>query len=361
MKKSVYFDNAAAAAADQEILQLYLQLSTEYFANAEAIHTLAYRARQALQSAAKRLSSALFGSSDHPVIWGNSATELFRVAASFDGFESSCASVLEHPSLLANLRNFTRLNTLNVTPAAQIDNIQLSECVDLASLYQVQSELGAIQQTSANFDKIAPRCRMIDAVQAAGKIPMDKNADIWIISGVKFGAPGGAAMVLAPDGAFTDKLLAHAEKCRRENYAVSRISVPMMLAMTAALEKAVGNMTENFRMISELNHFIRCECLNFGIVPTLPETVAVSPYILNLLLPTQESAVVIRALGERGVYAAAGSACSAESRQPSAALSALGLPPKKAFRALRLSFGTANRMEDAEIFLAELKTVLKNY
>ena len=61
------------------------------------------------------------------------------------------------------------------------------------------------------------------------------------------------------------------------------------------------------------------------------------------------------------VYAAAGSACSAESGQPSAALTALGIRGKRSFRALRLSFWKNNTVEDGEFFLSELKNVLKNY
>jgi len=71
--------------------------------------------------------------------------------------------------------------------------------------------------------------------------------------------------------------------------------------------------------------------------------------------------VVIRALSQRGIFAASGSACSAESNTPSPALTALGFPAKKAYRALRLSFGAGNTLEDAEIFISGLKNVLKNY
>ncbi len=361
MKKSVYFDYAASSVPDEEALRIFMRESMVHYANAEAVHALSYQARKVLKRAAFQVSKSLFGRDDFPVIWGNSATELFRVLASTPEFRKSCASALEHPALLANLENFSLLQKLPVGRDTRVKGDFSGISVDLACCHQIQSELGSIQDTAGFFSEIKGGCRMIDAVQAAGKMPLEKMADVWIISGVKFGSPGGAAMVLAPDGRFTEKILKHAEVCRKSDYAVCRVNIPMMLAMSAALEKAVSGMEENFRKISLINEIIRRGTADMGLIRTLPENVKNSPYILNLLLPAQESAVVVRALSERNVYVASGSACSAESDLPSTALTALGFPAKKAYRALRLSFGVENCEEDAEIFLAELKTVLKNY
>jgi cysteine desulfurase len=264
---------------------------------------------------------------------------------------------LEHPALTANFRKYTDFTPLAVDFCGRIIPGETEKTFDLAAQYQVQSELGII----GSCGTLSAGFRLIDAVQAAGKLPIERNADGWIISGVKFGSPSGAAMILAPNGKFTEKLLRHAEKCRREDYGIGRVSVPEMLTMAYALEKAVCGMDENFKKVSAINEFIRREVAGLGIFPTLPETVKTSPYILNLLLPEQESAVVVRALSEKGVFVASGSACSAESNRPSAALTALGMPAVKAYRALRLSFGADNSQEDAEIFISELKTMLKNY
>ena len=362
MGKSVYFDHAAASIPSKEVLDFYGNAAGKYFANPEAVHDLAYRVKRELTSAAERLSMLLFDRSDYPVIWGNSATELFGMLASFPEFTASAASLLEHPALLANLRSNTRFSHLPVTRRAGIIvPEQIPGDLPLACTHQVQSELGSMPQCGKLFSLLHPRCRMLDAVQAAGKMKLDKNSDIWVISGVKFGSPGGAAMLLAPDGAYTGKLLEYAGFLRKELYAVSRINVPEILTMVFAAEKAVAAMDENFNKVSEINRFLRRETAELGITPTLEADVDTSPYILNLLLPSQESAVVVRALGKAGIYTASGSACSAESGKPPLSLTAMGVSAKKAYRALRLSFGAANTPEDAEKFLAELKIVLKNY
>lgn len=361
MKKLVYFDNAASAIPLPEALETMRESSAKYFANSEAGHFLAHDVRRSLADAGRRLSEVFFGSGDYPVIWGESASELFRVLASFAGFDRSAAAELEHPALLANLKKFTSLTLLGSDRDGMIKCGGIVHNLPLLCCHQVQSELGSMPDCTAFFASCKAQCRMIDAVQAAGKIPLVKDADIWVISGVKFGSPGGAAMLLSPRGKFTDALLEHSDNCRKTEYSVSRHNVPMLLAMVRAAEISVASMKENLENVSAINHFIREGTNKMGIIPTMSEGIPVSPYILNLMLPEQESAVVVRALGMLGIAVASGSACSAESGKPSPALRALGIRGKMLYHSLRLSFSAGNTMDDAEIFLSGLKTVLKNY
>ena len=361
MEKIVYLDNAAAAVPDAGAVRVLAEESLRHYANAEAVHLLSYRAREALKSAGRRLSQAFFGRDDYPVIWGSSATELFRIFASCGGFRRTFYSALEHPALAVNLKKFSENTQLPVDRSGRIGSPDTEIIPDAFCFHQVQSELGVMQDCAALAEFFPSSCRLTDAVQAAGKFPLVRSGDCWVISGVKFGSPGGAAILLDPDSKYCEKLLEAAEVVRHRDYAVSRISVPVMLAMASAAETAAEHREENLQKISRLNSFIREGVKELGIESTLPSSAVVSPYILNLMLPEQESAVVVRALGERGVYAASGSACSAESGEPSPALQALGIRGRKLYRALRVSFGSANREEDGEIFLSELKKVLKNY
>ena len=118
----------------------------------------------------------------------------------------------------------------------------------------MQSELGIIQDTGKLFPAGSAEALLTDAVQAAGKIPLDKNSDILIISGVKFGSPGGAAMLLAPDGKFTGKLLEHAEKMRKKEETIKRRTLkdskkearkffvlPLILSHTVTIGKCISH------------------------------------------------------------------------------------------------------------------------
>ena len=238
---------------------------------------------------------------------------------------------------------------------------EVDKAPDAAVFCQVQSELGTVQDLDALFERLPGACRIVDAVQAAGKLELYPGADVWIISGAKLGAPGGAAALLDAKGRFTEKLLTYAKKYRHENYAAGRIPAAAALTLVYAAERCMARRESEYERIVSLRRMVTEACAGWHAFPTVPDGAEVSPYILNILLEHQQSAIVVRALSERGIYTASGSACSAESGEPSAALLALKRSRDEAYRALRISFGAATTAEDVKIFLFELENVLKNY
>ena len=360
--KTVYLDCASAMPPDPEVSDFYIRELQSNFANQEAIHHLAYRGRKAVSAAGEKLSAALTGSTDYQVIFGATATDIFRIITSFPEFSKAVSSKLEHPALQANLqRNCGDLKLLDADRNGVIIPPEQPLSCQLAAIHHVQSELGVIQNPDTIFNAAGGCCKMLDAVQSAGKLPFYHDADITVISGVKFGSPCGAAALLHPQSVFSEKLLKHAEKYRHHDYACGRVPVAAAATLAFAAEKQAAGREQNFRKISRLNALCRELCSSLDITPTIPDGVPVSPYILHLLLPFQEAAVIVRALSGAGVYIASGSACSAESDTPSPALRAIGLSGKTAYRALRISFGERNSEEDVIFFISALKKALKNY
>ena len=78
---SVYFDQAAAARPDPEVLAYYGEMVRLHYANQEATHSLGYELRRKLDRAAAELSTALTGHDGCRVIWGMNGTELFNLFA----------------------------------------------------------------------------------------------------------------------------------------------------------------------------------------------------------------------------------------------------------------------------------------
>ncbi len=357
--QELYWDCAAAMPPDRETLDFYRRMMEEHFANQEAIHLLAYRERQVLEQAERELAKLVTGRAADRVVWGGSATEIFRLIAASPVFKSAVFSTLEHPAVHANFKHLAP-EIWQAGTDGKIIAAPEAETAELACFHQVQSELGVIQDLSGLFNALPGACRMVDAVQAAGKMAV-QDADITVISGVKFGSPGGAAAILRHDGKFTEALWKHIRILRSEKYAVGRISVPLVLTMVYALQRAVDVQNERFGNLDALRQEIIAGCRRWDIVPVLPDNVPVSPYILSLLLPVQQSAIVVRALSEKGVFTASGSACSAESDEPSAAMLAIRRSRNEAYRALRLSFRGNESGKDVKFFLSALETVLKNY
>lgn len=364
----VYLDHAAAARPPREVLEYFSSLLAEEFANQEAAHRLGYEARRRLDAAAERLAGALFGKGEYAVVWGMNGTELFRLIADSPvvAGRRGLSSLLEHPALTANLQR-TAAGLALLRPRRDGTLIPEAAEAEFAAFHLVQSELGVLQTPESLFASSPGGVRILDAIQGAGRLPLPENAaDLYVISGHKFGAPGGAAILVDKHAPCAKSFLEFAHRYRHVEYRCGRPEVPVLLAMVFAAELRCRKMHEALVRVRDLNRFLR-DALSRVELPgggrcfcTIPEETA-SPYILHVMLPGVESGVVVRMLSEAGIMVAAGSACSSESRESSAALRALGYRGRDAWSGLRVSLSPESTVDDGKKLVEALRNVLKNW
>ena len=357
-----YFDHAAAARPDDETLEFYLAEMKRHFANQEALHDLAYQARMRLTEAAGELLEALLpDSAGLGVIWSDSATSCFRLLANYLAGCKTISGKLEHPALTANFKKQTLLTELTAGRDGQLVLPPELPKAEAAVFHHVQSETGAIQDLDRLFAAFPRALHITDAVQSAAKLPLNRSADIQIISGIKFGAPGGAAILYRKKAPLMDKFPVFAAAFRTRDHALSRVSVPLCSALAFAARRRSIKLADNLAKVKILAaHTISVMEAN-GFHPLLAPPAPSSPYICNFLLPGIQSAVIVRALSACGVRCASGSACASETGEPSRALLSMGLSCDEAFSALRISFDADQEIKDVDFMLSALLEALKNY
>ena len=359
-------DQAAAMAPDEEVLAFFTEVCRIAGANQESLHQESREIRKALDAAGKELAADLTGGDDFTVFWSDSGTGIFNLLNNCGFFKGRriLSSRLEHPALSAMLRAgggepvFMPCDNdgrLTYPPEGKYD---------IVALTAVQSELGVIQDLPALFDSLPSKCiRFVDAVQMAGKLPMNslgKVADLIAVSGIKFGSPGGAALLVRKNTSWSKNFLEDLARSRHPFYTAPRVFPPAALSCAFAVRKRCAMLSESLERMKRINSFLRkslsCDHIRFSV----PEDLS-SPYILHCYLPGKQGAVVVRSLSERNIMAGSGSACAAESVDGSPALRALGFGKKESFSGLRLSFGFDFTGEQAEFLAENLLSVLKNY
>ena len=358
----IYLDCAAASRPAPETLEFYLEAMRADYANQEALHSLAYAARQHLAEAENELLAALGFAPEHfGVIWSASGTECFRIVAEFLTGKKTVSSVLEHPALAANFRGKTEFSQLKCDRSGQIILPEDAVSPDAVIFHHVQSETGLLQDQSRLFGAFDRALKISDSVQSAAKLPLEMMADIHIVSGVKFGAPGGAALICRKvDGVF-GKLEKFVKTMRDRDYSLSRLSVPLCRAMAFAASGRAKCREQELIRITQLKEKLHRNLAAFSVFPLLPEEAKTSPYINNFFLPGIQAAVIVRALSAKGIHCASGSACAAESGMPSPALLALGKSKKDAYSGFRVSFDSFSNENDVDFLSFELEKALKNY
>ena len=358
-------DQAAAVRIDEDVLAFHTEACRIAGTNQEALHQEAREVRKALEAAGQELVRDLTGRDDFTVCFADSGTGVFHLlsAAGIVKEKRILTSHLEHPALSAMLKRES--GVLTFAPCDRYGKLIPAEGeFDFAAFTAVQSELGTIQDIPGLFSGLPEKCiRFVDAVQMAGKLPMEElalSADLIAVSGFKFGCPGGAALLVRTHTSWSKKFLEAVKKARHPEYTLPRVFPPAALSCASALHKRkelLAASLENMRVLNALlRQALACEQICFSV----PESES-SPYILHCRLPGKQGAVVVRQLSEKGIMAGAGSACNAESDSGSPVLRALGFSKKESFSGLRLSFGFDFTRQEAEFLAENLLSVLKNY
>jgi len=200
-----------------------------------------------------------------------------------------------------------------------------------------------------------------DAVQAAGKLPIDLEAvpvDLLSVSGHKLYAPAGIGALYVRKGTqLAPQIAGHQERGRRggtENVAgivalgvacaaLSRClptEVPRLHALRARLEEGV---------VAQVRH----ARINGAGAPRVANT-------SNIRLGDLDAEIVLGRLDRLGFCASAGAACSAAGTKPSHVLRAMGLSPAAALASVRFSLGRHNTEQEVDALLRVLPSVMND-
>ena len=359
----LYLDWAAAAPPDAATLEYARELWSEDFANQESGHALGFALRQKLAAAEESLSRTFWGRPGGKAVWGSSCTELFQLAAASPPVRGKvvASSVLEHPALAAALkREAGEVMLLASDREGRLAAEREHPEVALAAFHQVQSELGAVQDLPLLYAAFPKAVRFADVAQGAGKLAFPE-CDLAAVSGAKLGVPGGgAALLVNPEWKGAAEFAAFAAAYRKREHRLSRVHPAVIRLLAFAAERRERGRAEAYRAAREFSDLVRARLAGTKLRPTLPAE-RTSPFILHLTASGMQGAVLVRMLSELGVMASSGSACAAESPDPSPALLALGYRRRDAYSGLRIGVGWEIAPGTADILLSALEKVLQKY
>ncbi len=360
-----YFDHNATTPLRAEVLAAMEMALAEAFGNASSIHQDGQSARKLVEEA-RRAVAGMLHADPREIVFTSGGTEsdntaIFgAVAAAPGGRKHVVTTTIEHPAVLNACERLERLGVavsyvrVGASGVADPEDIKAAlrpETV-LVSVMHANNELGTLQPVP----EIAAICREagvplhVDAVQSCGKVNVDcreLGASFIALSAHKFHGPKGAGVLWIRKGAKCEKLL-HGGRHERDRRAGTE-NVPGIHAMGVAAALAREELQSEGRRLSGLrDHLERLLLARIGGVtvnaahgPRLPNT-------SNVAFEDVEGEPLVIALDLRGFAISSGSACSSGSVEPSHVLTAIGLGRDDARRAVRISLGAGNTLEQVE-------------
>ncbi|MBB5695615.1 cysteine desulfurase family protein [Muricoccus pecuniae] len=317
--------------------------------NPSSVHAEGRAARRVLEEARARVA-ARFGAAPRDVVFTSGGTEASALAiASLRRGRRVLAGATEHPAVL---RAAEEAETLPVLGDGTLDLAALEAALAggppaLVLAMVANNETGVIHPVTA----IADLCRRhgallhLDAVQAAGRVPLDlgaSGADSMAISGHKLGGPKGAGALLLRPGLDLAPLLAGGGQERGRRGGTEALPAIAGLGVAAAAaDPAAAAALAGLRDAIEAG--LGLPVAGAG-APRLPNTSCVA-------LPGTGAETQVIALDLLGVRVSAGAACSSGKVSRSPVLAAMGLGAM-AGEAIRVSLPWNAPPDAAARFLA---------
>jgi len=360
----VYLDHNATTQVRPDVLEAMLPYFSEHYGNASSVHAFGQEARAAVEDARAQVAAFLNASPAEIILTGG-GTEADNLAVI--GGARACASKgkhivttsIEHDAVrhAADLLEHEGFQVTRVAPGPDgrvtPESIEAALRPDttLVSVMASNNETGVIQPM-AEIGAICAKRGVVfhtDAVQAAGKIPIDVSAwqaTLATITAHKFYGPKGAGALYVRRGFKCTPLQVGGEHERGRRAGTE--NVPAIVGLGKECEVATADLATYVPKIAALR-----DRLEAGLTERVPNIVrhgAAAQRVCNtahVSFVGAEGEHLILSLDMKGIAVSSGAACKSGSSHPSHVLLAMGVPANVAQAAVRFSLGRCTT--DAEI------------
>jgi cysteine desulfurase len=372
MNQRSYLDYNATAPLRNEVRDAVIAALSLY-GNPSSVHAEGRAARAAIEAARVKVAR-LVGATPEDVIFTSGGTEANALALAVQAGQAwHCyLSAVEHPSVRSGGRFYRETTTtIPVTSEGVVDLDAITRELEkhrpggwrpIVSLMTANNETGAIQPVTEASQIVHEAGGLLhtDAVQAAGRVPLDIGAigaDMLSLSAHKIGGPKGVGALVLREGVSVEPVLKGGGQERRRRAGTENVAGIVGFGVAAELAAAdLAKAPEVARLRDELET---------GALSVAPDAVVISarvprlPNTTCLAVRGAKAETLVIGLDLAGVAVSSGSACSSGKVEASHVLSAMGVAPELAQGAIRVSLGFATSNTDIQAFLRAFGELIK--
>jgi cysteine desulfurase len=356
-----------------EVLDAMTPFFSETFGNPSSLHSIGQKAKQEIDKA-RRTCAEFLNASPREIIFTSGGTESDNLAIfGCAGTGSLITSSIEHEAVLEPMKVFGKKGS-NVTylPAdpqglIKADALKqaLSSETSLVSLMAANNEVGTIQPIAEFAQIIHDNSKALfhtDACQATGVMDLnvkDLGVDLLTLNGGKIYGPKGIGLLYVKQGIKLQPQLYGGGQEHRLRSGTQNVAA--IIGLAKAIELTQGKSThENERLAKMRDHFIKATLAELDDVTLTGAPTQRLPNNISFIIKGVESEILLMRLDMEGIFASAGSACTAGNAEPSHVLLALGHSKQEAHTAVRFSLGRGTTQDDLDHVLKTFLQIVKD-
>jgi cysteine desulfurase len=375
MIPQVYLDYCATTPVAPEVRAAMLPTLEGLYGNPSSLHWLGREAGELVERARAQVAESV-GAAPNEVCFTSGATEadnlalagVLRARAPSGGHLISCQT--EHHAVLHTAEALARggyaVTFLPVDFGGMVDPDDVRRAMRpdtaLISIMMVNNEVGTIQPVKeiAAIAREHGAIMHTDAVQAVGLFDVDMaelDVDLLALSGHKVYGPKGVGALLVREGTPLAPILFGGPQEGQRRAGTENVTG--IVGLGAAMALAAARRADEMARLTRLRAY-----LVEGLLAAIPGAVCngppsgCAPHIASLSFPGADAEMILFRLNAEGIAASMGSACNAESIEPSHVLVAMGLPRAQAESTLRFSLGHPTTPDEIDYLLEVLPVVV---
>ncbi|MDQ0231057.1 cysteine desulfurase family protein [Metabacillus malikii] len=373
----LYLDNSATTKPYREVIQSFINVTDQFFANPSSLHKLGSDAESLLTKAREQVAQ-LLGVKQQEIIFTSGGTEGNNLAIKGAALANQhkgkhlITTSIEHPSVLESFKQLEQEFGFEVTylPVDEYGVVscermkrELRDDTILVSIMHVNNEVGTIQpieDIGGLLESYPQTLFHVDHIQGITKVPLDfyrAKIDLCTISGHKFHGLNGTGALFVKEGV---KILPLFSGGAQENQLRSGTeSLAGNVALAKALRMSVDDSKGNLPRLKQLQRELITELSNIdGVHVNTPLDYA-APHIVNFSVPAIKAEVLVHYLEEHQIYVSTTSACSSRRKSISNTLIQMNKQENIAKSAIRVSLSFEQKEEIISPFITTLSTGIK--
>ncbi len=330
----IYLDHNATTPVRPEVFDAMVPFFADQFGNASSIHWYGQEARAAVEEARARVAGLVNGKPGE-IYFTSGGTESDNLALKGIAYARRAygrhiiTTNIEHSAVLNSCSFLERegfeVTYLPVDEYGRVDPGQVADALTdhtiLVSIMHANNEIGTVQPVDeiGSITRDKGVCFHTDAVQSAGKMPIDvesMQADLLSLSGHKIYGPKGVGAIYIRKGVEIEPT-AHGGHHENDVRSGTENTVGIV-GLGKAAELAAEDRKSEYRKLSELRNVLE------GRILDEIEDVRMNghpewrlPGTLNVSFPGTEGESLIMSLDLAGIAVSTGSACTSGAIEPS--------------------------------------------
>ena len=365
----MYFDYTATTPMDPEIIDIYVKIQKEYYANTTSLHKLGQINNHIYESMISDIQNCL--EVKHNIVFTSNATEANNLAIL--GVVSNkkgriITSALEHASVYNVYKHLEELGyeviylKINEQGLIDLDDLKnnLTKDTLLVSIMWVNNIVGTIQNIKEiikmlkDFPKTKFHC---DIVQGICKIKPDfdfNDIDLLTFSAHKFYGPKGiGALLYKPNINLQKQLFGSTAQF---GIKPGTFDLGLVVCCAKALKKYYKEVENHYNIVMKLNDYIYDNVKNDLVRFNSNRTLS-SPYIINISIGNTLGETLVHYFEARDIYVSTGSSCSSKTRKPEKTILAMTKDESRANSSIRISLSHLTTIDE----IKKLVSVINEY